>query len=456
MKYHNVLCIYPYQTKVRELRFSPPLGLEYIVAAIDDLVDKITVIDMRFEDDITKFIQNDTDLVCISVNWGFEKSYVHEIINQIPQQIFTVVGGSYASLYMDEFFQKCSNLDVIVRGDGEETIRELIESGSPSGVKGLSYRYQGRVVNNENRVQLPLSNVLFPNRELRRQKYKIPLDGVNKGIEIDSIYTSRGCPFNCKFCYLNIIRYGEKRPWSARTPESIVKELKSVDADLIIIVDDNFAHDMDRVDRICQLLINEGVKKKFIAQVRIDVAKRPEVLRNMYKAGFKILWIGIESAKDETLKFYSKGFQIREVTEAFKVLRGFNFFYIGFFIIGNMGEDEKDMMLIPKLACELGIDALSLSILRVEKDSPLECKIADSDNYHIARDEKVYSDEYPIHDLRRIQKRIKTEFYGSTHLLKVIIKLIRNRTIGVTVLLSILRALIQKQQEKKLRGSGKK
>lgn len=451
MKHNNVLCIYPYKTEIREFPFSPPLGLEYIAAAMQDLVDKITLIDMRFENNVTQFITDETDLVCISVNWGLEENYVYEIINRIPPHILTVVGGRYATESVVELFQNCPNIDMIVRGDGEETVRELIERGSPHRVKGLSYREHGKVVHNENRILPPVSNTLYPNRKLRRYKYKISAGGFDLGIEIDTICTSRGCPFNCKFCTFNITPYGKKRGWSARTPESVIEELKTIDADLIGLVDDNFAYDMDRVDKICELIINERVKRKFIAQARIDVAKRPDVLRKMYRAGFKLLMLGVESTRDESLKLLNKGFTVREIREAFKVLRRFNIISHGFFIIGNVGETEDDMLYISRFAREIGIDSLSLSHLRVERYSPMRDLIMNSEGYHIANNTKVYSDRYPLDKLKQITRRINTEFYSTPQMLKVLKKLIINRTVGVTLTFRLLQFLVRKQVGKPLK-----
>ena len=448
MKYNNVLCIYPYRTEIRDFSFAPPLGLEYIAAAMQDLVNKITIIDMRFENDVTQFISDETDLVCISINWELKDNFVYEIINKIPPHILTMVGGRYATESVIELFQNCPNIDIIVRGDGEETVRELIERRSPYKVKGLSYREHVKVVHNENRALTPVSNTLYPNRKLRRYKYKISAEGFDLGIEFDTICTSRGCPFNCKFCTFDRNPYGQKRLWSTRTPESVVKELKTIEADLIGLVDDNFAYDMDRVDKICELIVNARLKKKFIVQARIDVAKRPDVLRKMYRAGFKVLMLGVESTSDESLKLLNKGFTVREIREAFKVLRRFNIISHGFFIIGNVGETEEDMLYISKFAREIGVDALSLSHLRVERYSPIHNLIMKSEGYHIANNTRVYSDRYPLDKLNQITRRIYNEFYSIPQMLKVLRKLIINRTIGVTFTSRLLQFIVIKQLRK--------
>jgi len=79
---------------------------------------------------------------------------------------------------------------------------------------------------------------------------------------------------------------GEKRKWSVRTPESVVSEIKTIQADIIGFADDIFTADMDWVERVCDLIISQGIKKKYAINARLEVARRPDVLNKMYKAGF--------------------------------------------------------------------------------------------------------------------------------------------------------------------------
>ena len=287
MKYRNVLCIYPYKRELREYGFCPPLGLEYIGASLETLVEKTTVIDMRFEKNVREFIDDKTDLVCISKNWAFEEDFFSNILREIPNHILTIVGGRDATDNVIELFENYPNIDIVIRGDGEETIRELLEKGSPYNVAGLSYREDGRLISNQARRFSAVSNTTYPNRSSRRYKYKIAPKGFDLGMEIDTICSSRGCPFNCKFCTFSINPYGVKREWSARTPESVIAEIKSINTDLVGFVDDNFTYDMNRVEKICDLILKEGIKKKFIANARIDIFRRPDVLSKMEKQVLK-------------------------------------------------------------------------------------------------------------------------------------------------------------------------
>ncbi len=422
-KPRNALCIYPYRIELGEYGFCPPLGLECVAASIESLVERITIVDMRFEKDLREFIDDDTDLVCISKNWGLEEEFFSEVLRVIPEHIPVIVGGRDATENVPELFQRHPTIDMVARGDGEETMRELLEKGSPREVAGLSYRDNGTVVHNEMRDFTPISNSIYPNRRLRRYKYRFVPQGFDLRAEMDTVCSSLGCPFKCKFCTFNTNPYGAKRKWSPRSPESVVDEIKTVDTDIIFFVDDNFTHDMNRVEKICDLILEEGINKRFVANARIDVFKRPDVLAKMEKAGFKFFLLGLESPCDKTLKFFNKGFTVAQVREAFRVLKRFNILYHGYFIIGNIGESEADMLSISRYARQIGVDTITLNRLRADKYSPLRDAIADAEGYHIGKGGEVYSDRYSPERLRQVSRKINRRFYSLIHTLMLLRKL---------------------------------
>jgi radical SAM superfamily enzyme YgiQ (UPF0313 family) len=221
---------------------------------------------------------------------------------------------------------------------------------------------------------------------------------------------------------------GEKRKWSVRTPESVVSEIKTIKADVIIFVDDIFTADMDWVERLCDLIISEGINKKYLINARLEVAKRPDVLKKMYDAGFMAFFLGIESAHDKTLASMNKGFTTAKVREYFKVLRKFNFIYHCYFIIGNIGESKEEMLDIIKFSHELGVDTLGLSVLRVTKYSPLKEMLRNYDNYHIEEGSgKVYSDLLSVDELQQIRRDVNNYFFTITTILRVLRKMIIHR-----------------------------
>lgn len=418
--YRNVLCVYPHQKGAPEKKYCPPIGLEYIAAALKCLVEKITLIDMRFEPNLDKFIKNNpVDLVCLSVCWDYQRDAAINIIAQIPSNIKVVVGGRYATTYVEELFAAAPSIDIIVRGDGEESIRD-IASGLPlQGILGISYRKDNIIIHNKSRDLISLDDKIYPDRKLRRVNYRLLYKNIDLGFGIDFISTSRGCPYNCRFCSFTNNPLGQKRGWSARSARSIVEELKTIDAGFIFVVDDNFAVDMKRVEEICDLIIVEGIKKTFAVALRLDIYKYPQVLKKMFAAGFKILSIGIESAQDKTLKAMDKGFDTALAKKSFAEIHKVNFYIHGYFIVGCIGESELEMLAITPFAKRLKLDSISLSLLRTEKYSPLNEIIAKSKGYRVSDNDIVYSEDYSLEKLKNIRHRISKSYYDLSTMLRI-------------------------------------
>jgi len=429
MRYKNALCIYPYKRELKTLGFLPPIGLELVASAIEDMVETVTVIDLRYEQKpLPAFIDEDTDLVLISHNWDYEEDFVKDSINGIPEDITVILGGRYATENVDGLFESIPRVDGIVRGDGEEIAREIVQKGISPDIDGLSFRSNGKVVHNKNRSLNNTPRDLYPNRNLRRYKYMAKLDEFVLDVQVDLILGSRGCPYNCKFCDFKFNPLGEKRTWAVRTPESVLSEIGTIEADVICFADDIFTADMNWVERLCDLLIKEGIKKKYVINARLEVAKRPDVLKKMYGAGFTGFLMGIESAQDKTLALINKGFTTEKIREYFDVLRQFNFFYHCYFIIGNIGETRDEMKEIAKFSSEIGADTLGLSLLRASKYSPLKDMLKNFDNYHIEEESgKIYSDQLSLEDLQQVRRDIYASFYRIPLILRVLKKLILHK-----------------------------
>ena len=442
--FRHVLCVYPHRVGVRPSVHLPPLGLETIAAALQPYSKAIDVIDLRREaGHTTDFLRPDTDLVCFSVNWNKECRFIREEIRSVPRSILTVVGGRHATEDPEKWLSDCPNVDILVRGDGEETVDEIARGVPLDKVTGISYRLDGRLVHNPVRRWGRVRDDLYPNRRLRRYVYAVPSDGFG-GVTIDTVAFSRGCPFNCKFCSQNRNPWGAKREWSARSPESIVREIEEIDAKFVGFVDDNSTHDMDRVGAICDLLMQRGIRKRYVVPARVEVAKRPDVLRKMERAGFAVLTVGIESAQDKTLRSMQKGFNTRQLRKYFRVLRKTRMLLNGSFIVGNIGETEKEMLEIGTFARELGVDTISVMNLRNLPYTGLEELVAQNPGYHIAPDGDIYSDEYAPKRLREIRRAVCRIFYTPGQFLRILSKGLRNGLLTPTLLARTPAFLVRK------------
>jgi radical SAM superfamily enzyme YgiQ (UPF0313 family) len=420
VKYQHPLFLNPYieSSATSAMKLFPPTGLEYVATSAKRVVDKVTLLDLRYEEELSKtdklidFISGTIDIVCVGIAWDRQLEEIYKILNAVPKDIPLIIGGYTATERVEEVFVKCPGVDIVVRGEGEETIKEILQGVDYKDILGISYRSQGRVIHNGHRALSPVDNFAYPDRSLRRSTYRLSLNQVKlPGMTFDTVLTARGCPFKCKFCTFTLNPLGQKRDYSARGVESVANELEEVTAKVVLFSDENFSIEPKRAEAICDAIISRGIKKRFIIQTRIEIARSPQLLEKMAKAGFKVMLIGIESPHDWILKQLNKGFDSKTVRESFKVLKKYPFYYHGYFIYGNIGETEEEMLYISQFAKEIGVDSITFLKLRIEKFSLLKELVEKTPGYHIASNDAVYSDKYSYDALKKIGRRIKFSFY---------------------------------------------
>jgi magnesium-protoporphyrin IX monomethyl ester (oxidative) cyclase len=431
MKYNHALFLNPYIEKnaSNNMMLFPPTGLEYVATSAKGLGGKVTLLDLRYENglcdanNLLDFISKEIDIICVGIGWNRHFKQVLHLLNLLPDNIPLVVGGYKATEMVEEIFKSCSKVDIIVRGEGEETIKEILKSVPLESILGISYRTNGKVVHNGHRPLPNINNIASPDRTLRRNHYHLKLnDRQITKLTFDAVLSARGCPYKCKFCTFSLNPLGQKRNYSARSVESVIKEIEEVTADVIIFSDDDFFVNIKRAEEICDVIIERKIKKRFIAQARLEIAKHPTLLEKIVKAGFKILLIGIESPHDHILTQLNKGFDSDTIRKSFAVFKKYPIYYHGYFIYGNIGETEEEMLYIPKFAKEIGVDSITFQKLRIEQFSPLKEIVEKTPGYHISNKGILYSDTYSKNDLKRISKKIKFSFYTPFSFLAILRK----------------------------------
>ena len=431
VRYKHALALNPYfGDSTALIGLFPPTGLEYISASMKNLVGKVTLLDLRHEKAyqdpkaLSKFIRNEVDLLCVSIRWESRFENVCDFLSQLPPEVCTIVGGYKATEEVEYLFNRCPNIDMIVRGEGEEIIKQVVMGVPYKDIRGLSYRENGGVVHNEIHPLPDITRIPFPDRSLRKHDYRLVKHGVRLSSHtFDTVLTTRGCPFKCKFCTFSLNPLGQKRSYTERPVESVIEELKTVTADVVLFSDDNFFTNPKRSEQLCDLIIENKIKKIFVVQARIDIAKHRRVLGKAEQAGFKVFLIGIESPHDRILNQLQKGITRQEVRDAFAVLTQYDFYLHGYFIYGNIGETEEEMLYIPKFAREIKLDSISFQKLRVERFSPLKEVVEEAPGYYYNRiGGSVYSDRYGRKELKQIRNRIRSAFYDLPQVIHIIRK----------------------------------
>ena len=471
IKYNNVLALNPFTgDSTMAMGMFPPTGLEYIVASMKDLVGKVTLLDLQHEEAyqdpkvLSQFIRNGIDLLCISIRWSSRFDNVCDFISQLPPEVCTIVGGYKATEEVEFLFERCPNINMIVRGEGEDIIREIVTGVPYKDIRGLSYRENGGIIHNENRELPDITRIPFPDRSLRRRDYYLEQNGIKfSNLTFDTIMTARGCPFQCKFCTFSLNPLGQKRVYTERSVESVIEELKTITADIVLFSDDNFFTNPKRSEQLCDLIIENKIKKTFVVQTRIDIAKNRRLLDKAHKAGFKVFLVGIESPHDWILENFQKGITQQQIRDAFAVLNQYDFFIHGYFIYGNIGETKEEMLYIPKFAKELKLDSISFQKLRIEKFSPLKEIVEQTPGYYFNRiGGAVYSEQFGRKELKQIRNQIRSKFYDLPQILHIFGKVRRmgllnyrdwvNAFLKLPLLLYILYILARRKKLKRKRS----
>lgn len=407
----------------------PPTGLEYVATSAKGFTDKITLLDLRFEkafadtDKLLGFISGSVDIICVGIGWDRHFEEVCQLLNRMPENIPLVVGGYKATEKVEELLKDCPAIDIIVRGEGEETIREIFRGLPLKDILGISYREGGGIIHNANRPLPDVDSLAAPDRSLRHNEYTLVVNDIKiAGITFDSVLSARGCPFDCKFCTFSLNPLGQKRNYAARSVASVIEEIQGLKAKVILFSDDNLFANPKRIEEICDQIIERKIRKRFIAQSRIEIANYPTLLEKMVKAGFKALLVGIESPHDWILKQLNKGTSQEAIRKCFAVLKKYPIVYSGYFVYGNIGETEKEMLYIPQFAKEIGVDIIACNKLRIEKFSPLKELAEKTPGYHVTAKGELYSDRYSHAALKKIGRKIKFSFYSPSRYVKILWK----------------------------------
>lgn len=291
-----------------------------------------------------------------------------------------VWGGTHPTITPEQTVQN-EYVDVVVRGEGEVTLYELIEAFSASGkmedVKGITFRRNGRVISTPDRSFIDLDNLpLLPFHLLKNpwnyseRKRKPP---------IAPIITSRGCPFNCGFCYVDRVH---KRKWRPMSPERVIKEIKHTisffSVDHLATYDDNFFANTGRVEQIARLIIKEGLKIRWTGSIRFDVAaKLPnEFWELLISSGFYNPSFGGESGSTRILEMINKRISISDIGNTVRAMNRFKDIYpYANFMFGLPGEKHEDVMktfeLIDQLSKENKRFSCGISVYTPYPKTPL-------------------------------------------------------------------------------------
>ncbi len=339
----------------RIMKPYPPLGILYISAYLERNGFLNDVYDSTFStmDDFKSHLVNlQPDIVGIYTNL-MTKLNVLKIIQFIKdepllQHTKIILGGPEVRNHSKNFLQY--GADVIVFGEGEDTMLELVTAYSKTaqpdlhGVSGTAFRDDnGEIIINDERVLIRDVNQLpFPNRtKINMQRY---FDAWKQrhGISMLNVSTMRGCPYSCKWCSRAV--YGTS--YRRRKPQLVVDEIQwlreNFDFDMIWFVDDVFTINHKWVKEFCDELEKRQLTIKYEIITRADRLTE-EVVQLLKQSGCFRVWIGAESGSQKIIDAMDRRVKVEQVRSMIQLVQSYGIEAGTFIMLGYPGEDEKDI-----------------------------------------------------------------------------------------------------------------
>ncbi len=327
---------------------SPPLGLAFLAGALEAAEIEVKILDLvvypyakqNLEQVISDFEPHLIGATAVTMNFNHAASVLQDVKSLAPN-IVTVMGGPHVSFCAHDTLANCSQIDVIVVGEGEDTLLELAKSYQDrqfwDQIKGMAFRTQNGVISTPPRE--PIANIddlPEPARHL------IPLVRYRAlGLPI-SMTTSRGCPFKCIFCVGRKMVGGKVR---YRNPKKVVDELaylKSLDFHQINIADDLFTASKKHCLAVCDEIIRRQLDVQWTSFARVDTVSK-SLLERMHQAGCTAVSFGVESGSPEILKRIKKGIRLDQVIDAVNLCNQVGVTPQASFILGLPGENEQTL-----------------------------------------------------------------------------------------------------------------
>jgi anaerobic magnesium-protoporphyrin IX monomethyl ester cyclase len=338
---------------------APPLGVTYVAAAFESAGADVRIFDYivsgytaeKLKAQLDAFQPDVVGSTSVTLNFPGAAEIVCTAKRHRPSLI-TVMGGPHVSFDAAATLANYPDIDLIVRGEGERTIAELMAEGmNPAAwgdIRGLTFRRDGRIVATDSQPFIEdLDALPLPARHL------LPLSRYQAlGYPI-SIVTSRGCPYSCIFCLGRRMVGKRVRRRSAPLVVDEIEQILAYGIDRINVADDLFVSHSGKVREVCEEILRRSLRFTWSAFARVNTVDR-ETLLLMRKAGCDSVSFGVESGNPEMLKRIGKGITLEEVRRAVSLCREVGIIAHTSFIAGLPGETSETLRETGEFAAGLG------------------------------------------------------------------------------------------------------
>jgi len=352
----------------------PPLGILYLASYIREEGRDVAFFDdgarrndrALLEDVIREF---KPDLIAVSLYTSnilktFEKiSYLKKLIPNSR----VVAGGPHATVLPEKTLRECEDIDYVVVGEGEITLKELItalEKKIPiTQVNGLFFRDKGYIRQTPPRDFVKdLDTLPMPAFDLI-QNFSYPYDSIKVGKNVATIMTSRGCPYECAFCAAKAV-WGKS--YRKRSAKNVVEEIKILtekyNYDEIYFMDDLFAINIKWLDEFYEEMKKHNIKAPWKCLGRVDALEFKDY-KKMAANGCYLVQLGVESGDNDVLKDINKCITTDQALCAFEAARKAGLNTYAFFIFGHIKDTYETARKTIRFAKRLMPDFVSFFAL---------------------------------------------------------------------------------------------
>lgn len=376
---------------------GPPLGLAYLASVARDegcdvkIIDSLTE-DLGFEDLGREIRRYDPDVLGLTATTSMmpDAQRAASVAKEINPETFVVMGGPHVTFTAEETLKECPEIDLVVRGEGEETFREVLRrlrrGRDFKGVLGTTYRLNGEIRSNPLRPLIKdLDKLPIPAYDL------LPMEKYRAGkTRFGALMTSRGCPYDCVFCSSSL-QFGKK--WRAHSVDRVLEELMILRNEYGIreveFLDDTFTLDRRRAREIAGAMRREGLDISWSASSRVNTFDY-ETGKAMRDAGAHTIYFGIESGSRRTLEFIGKGITVEQALHAVSAARKAGLRTLGSFVIGFPYETAEDIKATIKFSNRVGVDLAQFTVATPYPGTRL-WEIALKENLLLTRDWRKFT-----------------------------------------------------------------
>lgn len=364
----DVLLLYPSYTYPRK---SPPLGLAYLASYLEQSGFSPTVLDLNVDPmDDKKMIGllRSKEWLWIGIsfmtNQFAEASRICSLIRTSVPEIPLVAGGPHPSSIPERTLKEIPSIDIIVVGEGEETLKEISDALSLNvdlnKISGLCFKENGNIKRSPERGLIEdLDKLPIPAwKHFDLRKYNVFKVGNKSGSPVFALLSSRGCPNSCIFCDSHTVF---KRKFRPRSAKNIFDELLFLNKTYGMVefdfVDDLITLQQKRVIGLCNLIRESGITFKWMANARVNTVNR-EMLQSMKDAGCVRVDFGVETGDPAVRTLMLKSITDEQIRNAHRTAKSIGLSTGSFTMVGNLGESKGSVKMTVELLKEIGDDVM--------------------------------------------------------------------------------------------------